>query len=69
MVHGVSVGDMVRVGVTHDQLVLLFRFERGSKTAAGLTNRELMPLAHAVLSARDMKAAAQGQSEAQEGVE
>jgi hypothetical protein len=68
MRHGVSAGDLVRVGVSHDQLALLFRFERGSKTAAGLTNRELIPLAHAVLKARDMKAVAQVQGEAQEAV-
>lgn len=59
---------MVRVGMTHDQLALLFRFERGAATAVGLTNRELMPLAHAVLRARDMKAVAQVQIESQEDV-
>jgi len=50
MRHGVSAGDMTRAGSTHDDLALMFRFERGT---VKLSNRALMPIAHAVLKARD----------------
>jgi len=50
MTHGVSAGDMVRCGVDHDTLALLFRFERGATNPASL---QLIALAHAVLVSRD----------------
>jgi hypothetical protein len=52
MRHGVSAGDMAKHDTSHELLCTMFRFERGAQE---LTSRELMPIAHAVLRARDRK--------------
>lgn len=50
MRHGVSAGDMAKAGSTHDELAMMFSFERGT---ASLVSRQLIALAHAVLITRD----------------